>query len=144
MQDTTIFTTIAQQHGFTAQVAQAALGTTTRMLRDRGHTARDNFFYIYRTGKRSGGTDRGSSERTRVVLAFATPDTALAFAQQNHLTPTPRLLRLSLAQLLATLVQRPTIGALLFADEPIELVAGYLPAGLRLERGVLLNMLTGG
>lgn len=143
MHDTIIFTAVAQQHGFDAQVAHAALTATAKMLYQRGHTPQD-YFYLYRTGKRNPPSGEGSSARPRVVLAFYTPDTALAFAQHNRLTPTPRLLRLSLARLLATLMQRPTIGAVLFADEPIEMVAGYLPVGLRLERAALLNMLTGG
>jgi hypothetical protein len=142
MQDNGIFVATAHKCGFPAPAARATFDVVVAMLRERGHTAR-TAFYIYRIEK-SGVSNDGAGSRPRVVLAFATPDTALGFVQRHQLGPTPRLLRASLAQLLSVLLQRPAIGALLFADEPIECVAGsYLPRGLRLERAMVLKMLKG-
>lgn len=144
MQDSNIFREVVQQYGFSAGRAQVALETITTQLRARGHTTHRPF-YIYRTGGSSlEGAAAAGAARPRTLLAFATADSALLFVQRNALSPTPRLLRLPLAQLLAVLVQRPAIGALLVADEPIEALApGELPAGLRLERALLLDLLKG-
>jgi hypothetical protein len=118
------------------------LDTTAARLRKRGHHASGRF-YIYRTAQ-SSGAGQGGQTRPRTILAFANPDTALGFAQRSRLGHAPRLWRISLAQLCAIMIQRPVIGTLLFADEPIEIIAeDYLPVGLRLERTVLLMMLKG-
>lgn len=144
MIDNDIFTTIACQKGFTAPMAQTVLETTARRLRQRGHhiSAR---YYTYRSTKGGSGDERDrASERPRLVLAFATADTALSFAQRSRVGQTPRLLRVSLAQLLAVLIQRPLIEAVLFVDEPITIAEqNQLPIGLRLERNLLLTMLKG-
>lgn len=142
MRDSDMFAENARQQGFAAPLAHAALETIATRLQEHGH-ATSSHFYIYRTGQQeSGGT--ADSPRPRLIPVFATADTALAFAQHNRLGPTPRLLRLSLARLLSVMVQRPTIETLLFVDEPpSSLPPGTLPAGFRLERDTLLNMLKG-
>jgi hypothetical protein len=143
MQDQGVLANVARQHGFHAAQASVALDMTTRQLRERGHRGSLKFYLYRSTGSGAGGRD--AQERVRLVLAFATADTALAFAQHNRLRPTPRLLNVGLEQLLALMLQRPTIGTLLFADEPLEITrAGKLPTGLRIERAAFLKLLEGG
>jgi hypothetical protein len=142
MVDSTVFLETVRQQGYAVQYAQRALTTIATKLQECGH-ATNTYFYIYRTGKSGMGGDE-VKEHPRTVLAFATADSAFSFVQRNHLKSTPRLWRASLAQLLAVLVQRPTIGALLFAHEPIEINAqNRLPIGLRIERTDILKMLEG-
>jgi hypothetical protein len=147
MSDDHIFTDIARQHGFDADKAHAALAAMLAHLRAQGHVVHTTYF-IYRTGSQPGEGDArpAAAIRTRSLLVFVTPDTALAFAQRNNLLPTPRLSRLSITQLLAILVQHPAIQTLVFVAEPQEhetLPVGRLPDGLRLERTLLLRMLKG-
>jgi hypothetical protein len=142
MQKQGMLASVARQHGLRAAQAPEALDTAVRQLRERGHRGSLEFYLYRSTGSGVGSGD--TSERARLVLAFATADTALAFAQHNRLRPTPRLLRASLEQLLALLLQRSTIGTLLFADEPLEMAAaGGLPVGLRIERAAFLQLLEG-
>lgn len=137
-----IFTQVAQQHGFTAHMARTTLDMTGARLRGRGHAAH-GYFYIYRTGGSGVGGD-GRGHRPRAVLAFANADSALAFVQRNELGPPPRLMRVSIAQLLAIMIQRATIDAVIFVDEPVDgFMRNRLPAGLRIDRVMLLTMLKG-
>jgi hypothetical protein len=141
MNDDDIFLLIAQQHGFAKPRARTALHAAHRQLAERGYSQRRHF-YLYRTSPPGAVGGASSGERPRRVLAFATADTALAFAQHNQLRPTPRLLRASLGQLLAVLVQRPTIQMVLFVAEPLSIRApGTLPAGFALERAAVVHML---
>ncbi len=143
MRNNDVFIQTALRYGFSSTAAHAALNRVQTDLRQRRHSSQQTF-YTYRTGKSSVG-GAAQTPRPRLVIAFATADTALAFAQHNHLGPTPRLLRANLAQLLAVMVQRVTIGVLLFADEPVDHVqTGALPPGFRLDRRVLLTMLQQG
>jgi hypothetical protein len=141
MNNDDIFLLVAQQHGFTKPRARAALHTARSTLADQGYTQRGHF-YIYRTSPQGAVGSASSSARPRRVLAFTTADTALAFAQHNQLRPTPRLLRASLGQLLAVLVQRPTIQTVLFVAEPLSIqTPGALPAGFSLARAAVVHML---
>jgi hypothetical protein len=139
MPDTAIFIGVAQQYGFGAEAAQEALNRIRAQLQ---HHAGERF-YLYRTG--GGGVGAGSPEapppRTRTLLAFRSADAALAFAQHYGLGAAPRLLTLSLPQLLAVLVQRPTINALLITTDQEQGATNGLPDGLRIERETLLAQL---
>jgi hypothetical protein len=97
-------------------------------------------FYLYRTagGGMGGGAGEHASGRERIVLAFPSADDALGFAQHYGLGAAPRLLTLSLPQLLAVLIQRPSIRAVLIAAEHECLQPDGLPPGLRIERATLL------
>lgn len=146
MPDTRPFITIALQHGYSEEAAEAALVAVRGRLDEAGAGGRR--LYIFRTGDGgAGGGDGASGEapsRTRLLLAFQSADAALAFAQRAGLGAAPRLVSLSLSQALAAIVQRPAIGALLVADEadpPIS-QAG-LPRGTRIERAALLELLAG-
>jgi hypothetical protein len=101
-------------------------------------------FYIFWTSGGRGGA--GGTGRSRTLLAFRTPDAALAFAQRNHLASPaerPRLRRLTLLQLFHAMLQEPAIAALIVAAEA-EIqpsAAGQIPTDLRLERSELVRRL---
>ena len=99
-------------------------------------------FYIYWfAGARSRAAP--SSPRERVLLAFPTPDGALAFAQRSvrvQDAERPRLRRLTLPQLIEAVVREPAITALvLVADDDHSQSPGGLPAGVRVERDEILR-----
>ncbi len=141
MPDTLIFIGVAQQYGFRAEAAHAALKHIREQLQD--HAVGASRFYLFRTagGGVGAGTTEATPTRMRTLLAFVSADAALAFAQQYGLSAAPRLLTLSLPQLLAVLVQRPTIKALLIATEHDGVSADGLPDGVRIERATLLAQL---
>ncbi|HMO57960.1 MAG TPA: hypothetical protein PKA05_01740 [Roseiflexaceae bacterium] len=126
----------------------AAIGTDAAMLtalvaevaQRVGATER----YVFRQVASGGGT--AHSSRMRRLIAFASPDTALAFAQQNQLTPAGqpvRLRRLTIAELLVVVVREPHIAVLVLADESdIPLPVGHLPGGVVLERLDILQRLS--
>jgi hypothetical protein len=144
MSHATLFIGVAQQQGYSAEAAQAALTQTVERLRERGDPVPTSFF-IYRAGVGAGEGSGSSTARPRTLLAFRSADTALVFAQRSGLARSPRLLSLSLPQLLAVLVQRPTIGTLVLADEiDATLGANTLPPGFRLERSALIELLQKG
>jgi hypothetical protein len=144
MPDPSLFIGVAQQHGFGEAAAQGALATVAGWLVEHGLTARRLF--CFRSGGRAAGADDGAAQppaRPRLVLAFQSADAALSFAQRSGLGAAPRLVSLSLEQALSALVQRPALGALLLADDSETIVRG-LPAGLRIERAALLELLARG
>jgi hypothetical protein len=123
-----------------ARVSEAAL----RQLLDSLHAqVGADQFYVFWTAGAGGGA--GAGERRRLLLAFPTPDAALAFAQGNRLgtQDRPRLRRLTLAQLIQAVLREPAITALLLAEENEQARAtpGRLPSGLRIERAELLRRL---
>lgn len=151
MGDIQVLISVAQQQGYAAQAAHAALAAVAGQLRARlAHrwegSAETPSFYIYRTGGGNGGAAAEQTSRPRQVLAFASADTAVAFAQRHGLGMRPRLVRMSLAQLLAALLQRPTIGAIRFVAEPDDddLPETALPPGVHIERTALIQLLTEG
>ncbi len=135
------FIDVACAQGFSAEAAEAALAALQARLAERGVQPRQ--FYGYRTAGDASGATAGSGEarRPRLLLVFQSADAALGFAQRNRLGRSPRLVALSLSQALAALLQRPTIQALLIADEPVEEDTPGLPPGLRLEREALIDLL---
>ena len=98
-------------------------------------------FYVFWTPERGGAS--GSSGRERILVAFRSPDAALAFAQRNNLAgdERPRLRHLSLALLVEATLRKPAIVALLLAGEETEALPGRLPHGVRIERAELLRRL---
>src|SRR5262245_43836785 len=114
-------TTFADEHGLSIAVARALLDE----LRSRAGAER---FYVFWTSGIGGG---GAAGRRRLLLAFPTPDTALAFAQLNQLARAgeqPRLRRLSLLQLIHATLREPAIEALLIVEDSEDqpAVAGQL------------------
>jgi hypothetical protein len=100
-------------------------------------------FYIFWASGRAAGAP--GARRARTLLAFTTPDAALAFAQRNRLNvgDRPRLRRLSLLQLVQATLREPAIAAILFVADRGDgaPTAGSLPAGVRVERGDLIRSL---
>lgn len=99
-------------------------------------------FYIFWTSS-SGGGGAGPTRRTRVLVAFSSPDAALAFAQRNQLVGAerPRVRQLSLLQLFHVVLSTSAIRGLLLAGEADEETPGRLPAGLQLARTEILERL---
>ncbi|MEO7912559.1 MAG: hypothetical protein ABIV47_23160 [Roseiflexaceae bacterium] len=125
----------ATEHKITLMAARALLNG----LRAQAGAER---FYIFWT---TSGAGAGASGRKRTLLAFPTPDAALAFAQRNGLGSPgeqPRLRRFALLQLLQAMLREPAILALLLAADDDPPPAGQLPRGTRIERAALLRRLT--
>ncbi len=148
MDEIAIYLDTAQQYGYQQQLARRALDQVMAWLHERYPLRRQSpehmAFYIFRSGSRSAepADAAASPARPRILLAFTSADAALGFAQQATVAAAPRLLRLSLPRLLAALIQRPAISALIFVDDLDErrTTAG-LPDGFRLDRGALLELL---
>ncbi|GEM_PF-1486226 len=101
-------------------------------------------FYIF--WNRGSGAGRATPpQRSRKLVAFPSPDTALAFAQCNHLIlpdQPARLRRLTLLQLLRAMVRESRIeGLLLVTAEDANFVSGRLPDGILLMRAATLGRL---
>ncbi|MFV9503484.1 MAG: hypothetical protein AB4911_02845 [Oscillochloridaceae bacterium umkhey_bin13] len=144
MPDSLIFIGVARSQGYPPEAAVAALAAVRARLAEAQITTRR--FYIYRTGDGgvgSAGATSQSSGRPRLLLAFQSPDDALAFAQATGLGSSPRLVPLSLGQILAAIIQRPAIVALLIAESTLTPLIGGLPPGLRIERAALIELLAG-
>src|SRR5262245_46933926 len=126
----------AEEHGADTEAVRELLAA----LRER--SGADHFYVFWAVG---GVGKSSAARRERTLLAFQTPDAALAFAQRNklHDTGQPRLRRLELIQLVGVVLRTPAIIAILFvADEGAsELPAGRLPTGVRVERDELLQSL---
>ncbi len=140
--DISPFIEVACQHGSDPEAAQSTFDMLKHHLGARCHpNPLPTHFYVYRNERSNSGT-RAQAVRPRMIAAFPNADAAIAFAQQRHLAPLPRLASLTIAQLLTMLLQHATIGSVLFADDPVKMyTTGFLPSGLRLERTVLLGML---
>ena len=130
----------------TAFAAEYAITlATARELLDelRVQAGAERFYIFWTTG---GGAGAGSGGRKRTLLAFPTPDTALAFAQRNGLGAPgeqPRLRRVALLQLIGSMLREPAIAALILATDDEPPPTGQLPRGERIERAELLRRLTG-
>lgn len=142
MPDTAPFIEAARSQGFGGAAAEATMATVQARLGVRGIVAAR--LYCFRTAGAGGdgAAPAPPPARPRLLLAFSSADAALGFAQRQGLGFAPRLVVLSLPQALATLLQRPAIGALLIADEDTTDAPG-LPLGLRVERGELIELLAG-
>jgi hypothetical protein len=129
---------LAVTYGVGAPTLRALLAT----LHDR-IGARD--FYVFWIAGKASRTP--SARNTRTLLAFPTPDAALAFAQRNHLNAAdlPRVRRLSLIQLVQAVLRESAITAIIFVAEHDDHTspAGRLPPGLRIERAEILGLLHG-
>ncbi|PDV97434.1 hypothetical protein [Candidatus Chloroploca asiatica] len=141
----TLFIDVARQEGYRSEAAEDTLEMVrTRLQEARYQTHR---FYLYRTGDPAvperDKTPAPQTTRPRVLVAFQSADSALVFAQTHGLGRSPRLVALTLSQMLAALMQRPGISMLLIASEDQEaLRASALPLGMRIERAELIERLT--
>ena len=120
-------------------VAVEPLRALLAELRERAGAER---FYVFWTA----GGGAGGQARQRTLLAFPTPDAALAFAQRNSLThdsEQPRLRRFTLLQLIEAMLREPAIAALILVADDEAPPAGQLPRGQRILREELLRRLAG-
>ena len=109
----------------------------------RAQVGAERFYVFWTTG---GGAGARAGARKRTLLAFPTPDGALAFAQRNGLGSPgeqPRLRRFALLQLLQAILHEPAITALILAADDDPPPTGQLPRGTRIERAELLRRLAG-
>lgn len=145
MTDSSHFSTIAQQHGFSGAAASAALAAIEGRLAGQGVATRRLLFFRSGAASATGaaGPSGAAPQRPRLLLAFRSADAALAFAQRSGIGSAPRLVTLSLAQALAVLLQRPEIGALLIADDEGPRGPDGLPPGIRVGRDGLIELLAG-
>jgi hypothetical protein len=135
----TLLRELAGEHG-------ASIESMLALLADMRARVGAGDFYVFWAGGQ--GAPSGGQRRQRTLLAFMTPDTALAFAQQNYLRQAggqPRLRHLTLLQLVHAILREPAITALLFVAELDDQSppAGRLPDGTRVERAELLQRLHG-
>lgn len=135
----TELTTFAAEYAMTPAAARALLDEL------RAQAGAERFYIFWTIG---GGAGAGASGRKRTLLAFPTPDAALAFAQRNSLGSPgeqPRLRRFALLQLLQAMLRESAILALLLVtDDDDPPPTGQLPHGIRIERTELLRRLAGG
>lgn len=112
------------------------IAAAQRVVADLRAQVGTEWFYVFWVSGASGSGASGS--RSRRILAFATPDAALSFAQRNHLIDVaagPRLRRLNLARLLLAMGRAPAITSLLLVrDGDMPPVPNQLPDGITIER----------
>ena len=127
---------LADEQGVTAAALRELLASL------HSQVGANHFYMFWTSGKAAGAA---TARRQRTLLAFPTPDDALAFAQRNqlHRADLPRLRRLSLIQILQVTLREPAIAAIHFAavQESQAPAAGQLPPGIRIERADLLRSL---
>ena len=137
MTEETDLAAFAEQHGQSIAAARALIDD----LRERAGAGR---FYVFWTS--GGGAGGASAARQRTLLAFPTPDSALAFAQRNGLGrdgDPPRVRRFTLLQLIAAVLREPAITALILVSDDEPPPPGQMPRGERVERAALLRRLAG-
>lgn len=122
----------------------ATLRTTPERLRSvvqqtLGRLGRRRY-YVYRvTGDQPARTP--PSDQPRTIVAFPTPDDALAFAQRNGYGSKAQLRAVSAAELIVKMLSDASIGTLLFAEShDNEGARGWGP-GTRLSRAELVREL---
>ena len=127
----------AAEYEITLEAARALLDEL------RARASVEHFYVFWTIG---GGAGARAGARKRTLLAFPTPDGALAFAQRNGLGSPgtqPRLRRCALLQLIGAMLREPAIAALILATDDDPPPAGQLPRGARIERAELLRRLAG-
>jgi hypothetical protein len=127
---------MADEYGVDAAAVRELLAAV------RERAGADHFYVFWTAG---GAAKSPGVSRERTLLAFPTPDAALAFAQRNRLqgADRPRLRRLEIIQLVGAALRAPAIVAILFVSDEGDpgLPAGQLPPGLRIARDELLRSL---
>ncbi|WP_322489230.1 hypothetical protein [Chloroflexus sp.] len=133
-------TAVRQAGGEPAQVAQVLASFHRRLIADgQPYPQR---LYVYRTTSAAASADTPApalSARPRLLLAFLSADAAVSFAQRAGLARVPRLLTLSLARVLAIILQQSAMRALHIAYDDIP-VANGLPSGWNLSRAEVLAL----
>jgi hypothetical protein len=124
-----------------ATVGAAVLPLLTDLVDRAGE-----WFYVYWLARsQAGSAQRPSTSSGRTIVAFATADSAMAFARRNRFDlnhQSSHLQQISLPRLLLLLFNDAAIHAVLLVpdSDPPER-AGVYPDGIRLERAALLRQL---
>ena len=122
----------------------AAYGMTPeriqRLLADLRARLGSEFFYVFHAASGAGSGGNDTPRRPRTLMAFASPDAALVFAQRNGLISqqTPARLRvMRLPRLLLAMALGPNVQAILFIPDGHDAPAGQTPDGELVERSAL-------
>lgn len=127
---------LAQHYQLDAELMRKQIDA---MIKQAG---RQEFFVFRTSGKGSSGAS--AEPRRRSLLAFPSPDSALSFAQRNHLhdpLQPVRTRRLGLLHLLEAVLRNPNLGLLVLANDSNEDI-GRLPSGLHIQRDEFLKSCT--
>ncbi|MDW8405353.1 hypothetical protein [Chloroflexus sp.] len=133
-------TAVRQAGGEPAQVAHVLELFHQRLIADGQPSPQT--LYVYRTTSAAARSDKQvstSPARTRLLLAFLSADAAVSFAQRAGLARVPRLLPISLARMLAVLLQQPAMSAVHIAYDDTPAADG-LPVGWHIARADVLAM----
>ena len=96
--------------------------------------------YVFQSD--SAGGAGGGARSARTIMAFATPDVALHFAQRNRLLADgtmPRLRRLALPSLLLAMARDPSITTVRLVHDDAAVVVGALPDGITITRSEIMQ-----
>lgn len=110
------------------------------VLDDARARVRAEHFYVFQIG--AGGAGGASERRPRTLMAFASPDAALLFAQRNRLiadASPPRLRRMGLTRLLLAMAHSANVHAILLVPDAIDMPPGHMPDGVLIERSALIG-----
>lgn len=102
------------------------------------------YIFLTPSNKDKESTNADLAKKTRSLIAFITPDSALAFAQINRTgkESPPRLRQLTCLQIIQAVLNNPKIEALFIVQETDEIFKpGLMPYGLRYERRYLYQLL---
>lgn len=139
--DLAILATAVQQAGGEPAQAASVLEFFRQRLIAAGQPSPQTL-YVYRVSSVAARSDASApvpSARPRLLLAFLSPDAAVSFAQRTGLARVPRLLPLSLARVLAIVIQQPAMRALHIAYDDVPAANG-LPSGWHLSRAEILAL----
>lgn len=122
----------------------AAYGITPeriqRLLADLRARLDSEFFYVFHAASSGGAGGNEGPRRPRTLMAFASPDAALVFAQRNGLVSErnpARLRAMRLPRLLLAMALGPNVQAILFIPDDHDAPAGQTPDGELVERSAL-------
>lgn len=122
----------------------AAYGITPERIQGllnelRSRLGRDQF-YVFQAAGSGGGVGNEGRRRQRTIMAFASPDAAMLFAQRNSLlqpNEPPRLRVMRLPRLLLAMALGPNVQAILFIPDDHDALPGQTPDGELVERSAL-------
>lgn len=127
--------TLEEFAGYVADTAKVRA-----VMSDLRRRAGAGWFYVFLSG--GNGAGGSAQRRSRTLLAFASPDAALTFAQRNRLSAGaggPRLRRLSLGRIILAMVRERSIGTVLIVRDADDQPAGQLPNGLSISRANVMR-----
>lgn len=122
----------------------AAYGITPeriqRLLADLRERLDREIFYVFQASGAGGAGGNDTPRRQRTLMAFASPDAAMVFAQRNNLISEQapaRLRSMRLPRLLLAMALGPNVQAILFIPDDHDALPGQTPDGELVERSAL-------